>query len=201
MENSPFDPELQNHRLTNKIVVGLERISEAFRVLLWDHAKQLGLSPIQIQLLVFIGHHKRELCTVSDLAKEFNMTKATISDAVRVLVKKAFLQKEISSTDSRSFHLSLTESGKQILTNIQGFANPIRDELDQVSESQLVQVYETLHQLIYGLNQMGILTVQRTCQACCFYENRAEGHYCHMLKQPLQRHEIRLDCPEFEGKT
>ena len=50
---SSFDLKRQSTKIESKIVVALERISEAFRVLLWNESKENSLSPIQIQLLIF----------------------------------------------------------------------------------------------------------------------------------------------------
>jgi hypothetical protein len=41
-----FDQYRQTEKTESKTVVALERISEAFRVLLWDESKKNGLSPI-----------------------------------------------------------------------------------------------------------------------------------------------------------
>jgi hypothetical protein len=71
---SPFDLNQQNKKVESKIVVALERISEAFRVLLWNESKENALSPIQIQILIFLLFHSDEMCKVSYLAQEFNMT-------------------------------------------------------------------------------------------------------------------------------
>lgn len=51
---SAFNPERQESNIDSKIVVALERISEAFRVLLWDESRDTTLSPIQLQILIFI---------------------------------------------------------------------------------------------------------------------------------------------------
>lgn len=91
MKNSAFDLSTQNNDFTSKIVAGLERVSEVFRLLLWQHSKVIGLSPIQIQILMFVEYHAEDLCNVSYLAKEFNVSKPTISDAVKVLKKKSSL--------------------------------------------------------------------------------------------------------------
>ena len=88
MENSPFNPEQQEKDLSSKIVAGLERVSEVFKILLWQKAKAIKLSSIQIQILIFLAFHKSSLCNVSHLAKEFNVTKPTISDAIKILDKK-----------------------------------------------------------------------------------------------------------------
>ncbi len=111
MNHNIFDPHYQESDLTVKTVVGLERISEAFKVLLREKAKQLGLSPIQIQILLFVSSHKEQLCNVSFLASEFNVTKPTISDAVKSLNVKGLISKQHSDKDSRSFTIKLSQSG------------------------------------------------------------------------------------------
>ena len=88
MKHSSFHLTEQNQKIESRIVVALERISEAFRVLLWNESKENSLSPIQIQILIFIYFHSTEKCKVGYLADEFNMTKATISDSVKVLLSK-----------------------------------------------------------------------------------------------------------------
>ena len=66
---SVFNLENQNGTLDNKIVAGLERLSQVFRILLWDKAKEHRLSPIQIQLLIFIQYHSSDKTTISYLAR------------------------------------------------------------------------------------------------------------------------------------
>ncbi|MET2985733.1 MarR family winged helix-turn-helix transcriptional regulator [Aureibaculum conchae] len=200
MDNSIFNTIAQQEHLSNKIVVGLERISEAFKTLLWDQAKVLGLSPIQIQILIFIAYHKEELCNVSHLAKEFNVTKPTISDAVKVLEKKNLIKKIPSSTDSRSYSILLSGHGKKVVNTTHSFANPIKNEVEKIEDTDLEVLYNSLSKLIYNLNKVGILNVQRTCYACVFYEKKKENHYCNFLEKPLANKEIRIDCPEFEAK-
>ncbi len=196
--SSLFDPNIQQNSLTAKITAGLERISEAYKVLLWDFAKKEGLSPIQVQLLIFIAYHPTELNGVSALAKEFNLTKATISDAVKTLLSKGLVQKTASTEDNRSYSLSLTSMGQQIVKAAESFADPIKNILNTIDGAKTESFYKTLSDLIYNLNQTGILSVQRTCKACRFYQVQDGGHYCNYLNTRLADKDIRLDCPEFE---
>ena len=122
MEKSVFDPNQQTNDISSKIVAGLERISEVFKSLLWEKAKSNGLSPIQIQILIFINFHKQKLCNVSHLAKEFNVTKPTISDAIKVLDKKGLITKDFSSADNRSYLIDLSSNGKKMVSETQDFA-------------------------------------------------------------------------------
>ncbi|MDX1769810.1 MAG: helix-turn-helix domain-containing protein [Arenibacter troitsensis] len=200
MDKSIFNPDQQERDVSSKIIAGLERISEAFKVLLWDKAKLLGLSPIQIQILIFIAYHKNEMCNVSHLAKEFNVTKPTISDAIRVLDKKGLITKEHSSIDSRSYSIDLSETGTETIGQISDFANPLKKQLNAVDNSELESLFGTLSKLIYQLNTSGILSVQRTCYGCKFYSKESNRDYCNLLNKELLNKDIRLDCPEFEAR-
>lgn len=198
MDNHIFNPSEQEKDISSKIIVGLERISEVFKILLWEKAKRVGLSPIQIQILIFIAHHKIELCNISHLAKEFNITKPTVSDAVRILDQKELITKDFSSNDSRSYAIKLSKSGLKMVDDIQNFANPLKSQLSGIEQNDLENIFTTLSKLIYRLNRNGILTVQRTCYGCKFYDQRKHIDYCKLLEKDLKSKEIRLDCPEFE---
>lgn len=200
MKDSIFDPNYQQKEIQAKIISSLERISETFRVLLWEHAKVVGLSPIQIQLLVFIAYHREELSQVSHLAEEFNMSKPTISDAVRVMHQKGYLLKNPSPQDKRAYTLRLSDTGQAILAEVEHFAAPLQKALSTLSTDDQKNLYKALNQLIYVLNREGILSVQRTCRGCRFYLNKGEGqHYCQLIQRDLLDQDLRVDCPEFQS--
>src|SRR5688572_14883967 len=91
MSKSDFDLISQNRSTESKIVASLERIAQAFRVLLWQESKEYALTPIQIQILIFLRFHSEEKCKVSYLAGEFNLSKPTISDTVKTLEQKQLI--------------------------------------------------------------------------------------------------------------
>lgn len=200
-EKNSFDLAHQQNDLSSKITVGLERVSEVFRVLLWEKAKIVNLSPIQIQILIFVKNHTEKYNQVSYLAQEFNMTKATISDAVRVLEKKELIEKHTSPIDKRAYHISVSDLGEKVTQQSTDFASELYDTILQLPENEQENLYQSLIKIISNLNRKGILQIQRTCFACQFYEKRKEEHYCHFLKNTLVEKEIRIDCPEFEMAT
>lgn len=201
MDHSVFNPDEQQRDTTGKIVAGLERVSEVFKVLLWEQATAVGLSPIQIQILLFVEYHTPDLCNVSHLAKEFNITKATVSDAIRALEQKKLIFKKPSAEDRRSYTIHLEMAAKKIISRIGQFALPLRQQVDNLTESDKEDLWSTLSKLIYGLNRTGILTVQRTCYGCTFYVKGYGGpDYCKLLEKELFTNDIRLDCPEYEER-
>ncbi len=200
MNQSIFNPEQQQQDTASKVVAGLERISEAFKALLWEKAKALGLSPIQIRILLFVAYHKAALCNVSHLAKEFNITKPTVSDAVRILDKKDLIIKDFSSSDSRSYTILLSTKGKDIVAQTEHFAAPLKKQFDGMPSKDLDALFSNITKVIFGLHRTGILSVQRTCYGCRFYDQQQGNDYCKLLETSLAKKDIRLDCPEFEPK-
>lgn len=198
MKHSSFNLSEQNQKIESRIVVALERISEAFRVLLWNESKENALSPIQIQILIFIYFHPAEKCKVGYLADEFNMTKATISDSVKVLLTKEFVSKETDPADTRSYSLSLTAEGKKIAEKASFFASSIEQPIEKLTQEQKTIMLNGLLKLIYDLNKSGIITVQRMCFTCSNYQSENGYHYCTLLRSQLTENELRIDCPEHE---
>lgn len=194
---SVFNLNIQNEDTDNKIVAGLERLSQVFKTLLWEKAKELGLSPIQIQILIFLQYHSPEKNTVSYLAKEFNITKPTVSDAVKTLEHKKLIEKFTDCLDSRSFNLKITDNGKQIVKTAEDFTNPVNQIVAGISERDKEILWENISGLINTLNRQGIITVQRSCKNCTYLAQNNEDYFCSLLKQPLHTTDLRIDCPEF----
>lgn len=196
MKHSSFDLNEQNQSIESRIIVALERVSEAFRVLLWSESKENSLSPIQIQILIFLQFHPNEMCTVGNLAKEFNMTKATISDSVKMLLSKKLIGKETNPNDTRSFTIYVTEVGHKIVEKSSLFANSLKKPINTLSIEQKNAMLNGLLTLIYDLNKAGVITIQRMCFTCANYRLHKSEHYCTLLNMMLETDELRIDCSD-----
>ena len=199
MNESVFDPQAQIGNPDLKIIASLERLSEGFRILLWEKAKVLGISPIQIQILVFVQFHGDEKCKVSYLAQEFCLTKSTISEAVKSLEQKGFIERQTEIMDTRSHTIHLTETGKSAVSQTAHFANPMLGSLAKIPYTEKGILLEQLLGVIGQLQQSGIISMQRMCFSCRFYQKTGEGHFCQFLNKSLTNSELRVDCREFEA--
>ena len=186
--------------LNQKIIVSLERISQAFRVLLWNEGKKYGLSPIQIQILHFIHSHSAEKCKISYLAKEFDMTKATISDSVKALFQKSLVRKEPEPQDTRSFSIHLTKDGEEIVQNTIVFMDELDNSLKRFGQSEKENLLVNLLGMIDSLHQSGVITLQRMCFTCSHYASHFQEspHYCQLLQKQLNGSDLQIDCPEHQ---
>ncbi|WPR70895.1 MarR family winged helix-turn-helix transcriptional regulator [Flavobacterium sp. NG2] len=198
---SIFNLDHQNSNLDNKIIAGLERISQVFKTLLWEKSKTLNLSPIQIQLLIFIQYHSDKKNTVSYLAQEFNVTKPTISDTIKTLEQKQLITKVTDKKDSRSFSIKITASGQKIVAETEDFINPLKKIIEKSNPDDKLVLWDTITTMIQQLNQLQIISVQRTCYNCRYYSLNEGNSFCNLLQQKLKKEDIRIDCPEFEQNT
>lgn len=201
MKKSVFDVAHQNTNIESKIVASLERVSQAFRVVLWNESKEYSLSPIQIQVLIFLLHHTDQKRKVSYLADEFNMTKATISDTVKTLEQKHLIQKVYEQHDTRSYIIHLTKKGREIAERTALFANEFQAPIDKLPIAEKENLLLSLFDIINHLNKAGVITIQRMCYTCHFYQENKNGHYCNLLNSSLTANELRIDCTDHKQKV
>lgn len=184
--------------MTSKIVAGLERLSQVFRTLLWEQAKKHQLSPIQIQLLIFIHYHSDDSNNVSYLAQEFSVTKPTISDAVKVLEQKGLIAKISSASDSRRYSIRLTPNGKTVVATTENYAAPFEEWIAQTTHAAQESLWNDISGMIRALNKIGVISVQRSCYTCGNYTEENGMPFCRLLNERLATKDIRTDCPEHE---
>ena len=197
----PFDIEKQTTDLTSKLVSSLELFSQVFRINLWDLQKEHKISPIQIQILIFIHYHKKELCTVTELADEFNMTKATVSDSVRVLEKKGFLSKEKDSEDHRISYIKLTSDGKNVLEHFGSYSSELYKSIDKLPDQSKTIIFKSFVSIISELQKNNVINERRMCSNCFYYSPSGKTNYtCNLLEEVFSQEKFRMDCPDFKGK-
>jgi DNA-binding MarR family transcriptional regulator len=203
---SVFEPSSQHGDVDGKIVASLERLAQLFRVLLRKEAQKHDLSPIQAQFLVYLLFHDVELRRVSRLAEEFDLTRATVSDAVRSLEKKTLIRRESWPEDKRVVTLHLTPAGEKLAAELSTWANIIEEHLRASSPEEKEVVMRFLMNLVASLQRAGVVTVARMCVTCRFFRrdehpNSDSPHHCTLLNAPLAGSDLRADCPEHELAT
>jgi DNA-binding MarR family transcriptional regulator len=204
--DSVFDLASQHGDVESKIVAALERLGQVFRVLLRERAHEYGLSPIQAQFLIYLLYHDVELRRVSQLAREFGLTQATVSDAVASLEEKGLVGRERWPEDGRVMTLRLSPEGRVVAAGLSTWADTVREHLDLCPSEEREVVMRFLVRLIGSLQRSGVITVARVCVTCRFFQRDAHPgtdspHHCRLLDVPLGGPDLRIDCPEHELAT
>jgi DNA-binding MarR family transcriptional regulator len=202
---SILNHKYQHDDLDSKLVLALERISHVFRLLLWEQTKKYNLSPIQTQSLIHIFRQSEDERNITTLALKLNVTKATVSDAVKSLETKKLISKKADREDYRRQYLLLTKKGEELAKKIEGWVDKFKSKISEISESKKIDMYDTLLNLLLSFEEEGILSKHKICFSCRHLEQRKRNnktiYFCHLLNKPLTDSEIRIDCPEHEGIT
>ena len=199
--DSIFEPSSQHGDVDKKVVVALERLSQAFRVLLQEGAQRQSLSPIQARFLVHLLHHGDELGRVGRLAAEFGLSRATVSDAVGTLEAKGLVRREQWPRDGRVATVRLTPEGEEVAAGLSGWADVVEGQLGSFEPGEKEAVMRFLMRLISALQGAGVITVARMCVSCRFFQpfrhdNPARPHHCAFVDAAFGDGELRLDCPD-----
>lgn len=182
-----------------KIETALEKLLQVQRVLLWDVAKKEGLSPIQIQFLLFINTTIEDNRNVSVLAKEFDLTKATVSDAISSLEKKSLLKKYQKAEDKRSYLLELTNDGKKMIERINSWQSVLVEHISAFPEEQKENVLSFLMNIIKSLFNTNVINVARMCLTCANYENQNDNkHYCKLTSKYFEDKDVNFSCDYYQ---
>lgn len=188
--------------IDEKIFQTIEKLGQIWRAHLWKAVLSEELSPIQGQILIFIARHHKRRNRVGEMALEFGLSPATISDAVKALIRKELIYKFPNEHDKRIHHLGLTPAGKQVDGRLTGWANAIKTEIKKENSVNKRQALSFLLGLIARLKRKRLVDMVRLCLFCQhfhphFNPGSKRPHYCDLLARPLDIVDIRLDCPTF----
>ncbi len=189
----------ERRHLDQKVVAAVDRLGRALRLARQDVATKLGLSVLQLQLV----EHLDVLGTrrVGQLAKEFDVSQPTISDALSNLEGKGIIARTPDPADGRATVVSLAPTGVEM-------ANRIDDELVGLIEGvrlvgdadQATTLFGLLSE-IRRMQQLGVISINRSCLSCAHYEppGGTQSARCHLLDERLDRSDLRVDCPDHES--
>jgi DNA-binding MarR family transcriptional regulator len=186
--------------LDAKLAAALERVGQALRVQMWDKAKQHGLSPTQLQVLLRLAADPPARRRIGVLAAELDVTHPTVSDAVAVLSRKGLVARE---APSRKAPLALSERGRALAGELVDWHEQTRRELAGFPGPEKEMTLRLLLDLIAGLQRSGVITVARMCVTCRFFRRNqhagaARPHHCALVDMPMAEGELRVDCAEHE---
>jgi len=187
--------------LKQNLIVGLEKLAQINRVLLWKTSKEKKISPIQIQFLEFIKTYPINYCTISQMASEFNLKKSTVSESILNLINKGILKKIHSETDRRKFYFQITSEGLKKTENIEEKQFIIKQLVDTLEEDELAIISKFLINLILRMQNENIISKTNLCLNC---KNRIDSDlkefsfYCKLTHRYFNHDDILIQCLEFQ---
>lgn len=193
-KTSGFSPEQQLTSLDARLLLSLQRLSDMLKAIQWEQARILGITPLQLQILLFTGHHTAAVNKVAYIAMELQLSRPTISDAAAALVSKGFLRIQEDLKDRRSYSFHLTDTGLNILEQAEMYTAELHAIVGKRPLREKMNLYQSLYTILAGLNnEKG--GMQRTCYSCSHYEgNKKRQHSCRLMERKLASAELQIDC-------
>jgi DNA-binding MarR family transcriptional regulator len=185
--------------LERRLADGLTRLAAVARQLDWQSAEAAGLSPTQADILRFVASRPAG-ARLTAAAAHAGVRKATASDAVTALERKALVRKYGDASDGRAVALKATSKGNRVAQGWRSSFTPIVAGLSPVEQESLLGL---VVKMIRQLQQRQLIAPQRTCVTCRhFRENAVPGtrtpHFCAFVGAPMADRHLRVDCAEHE---
>jgi DNA-binding MarR family transcriptional regulator len=199
-----FELPAQAEDLDSRIVAAAERLGTALDRLLREASRAEGLSPLQARVLVLLLQRGRDAPRAGALARAFDVTAPTLSDAVSALASRSLVRREpAAGGDARAVATRLTPRGRAVARRLARWADPARARLGGSREKR-EQALAALLAWIAALQHDGLVSVARLCLTCRFFRPDAHPgavlrHHCALLGLPLGDAALRVDCPDHQA--
>ena len=145
--------------LDRRLADGLTRLAAVARQLDWQAAESAGLSPTQADILRFVAN-RPEGARLTAAAAHAGVRKATASDAVAALERKALVNKYADASDGRAIALKATAKGNRVAQAWPSSFAPIVAGLSETEQESLLGL---VVKMIRQLQQRQLIAPQRTC--------------------------------------
>lgn len=112
--------------------------------LLDNHYLGSEYTPTEARVLYEI--YENDGCNAAFIAKVMNIDKSYLSRIIRSYEKKGYLTRTVSTTDSRAYHLNLTEEGMARITDFIRRSNrQIEDMIKTLDQDQCTELIDALN--------------------------------------------------------
>lgn len=186
---------------TNQIYDYLERLNNLLRNDSRQKGAEHGLQPIQLEVLHYLSVCNRYSNTPMAVTEYLGQTKGTVSQTLKVLEKKGFLNKLSDDKDKRITHLVVTTEGETLLQ--ESIPTPLfANACEGLTEKAQTQIITALDQLLIAMLRANSMKSFGVCRSCRYNQKQEEGSYfCDLLKQPLSSEDIQRICREHEDEN
>lgn len=183
-----------------RIGMALIRMSQATKKMMQAEGDRAGLSPVQIQALLFAFHTREDVATVGHFARTIGATHVTAVKVVNGLIAKGLVAKKRNPQDLRNTLLRLTQKGRECVLAFEEWGGTLEQSLRRLPEELLDHLEAGLGAVAASLKEQGYLVVSEPCRGCIHFKpdigEGNEPHYCAMIRKYLSHESTLKECPE-----
>ena len=184
---------------TKQIYDYIERLSNLLRIDARGCGAQQGLQPIHIEVLHYLSICNRYSDTPMAVTEYLGLTKGTVSQTLKVLEKKGFIEKVGDINDKRVMHMKLSCNGKRLLQA--SIPSPLFVQAcDHLSDDSQSQIISALNALLLGIQQSSGMKSFGVCHTCRYNRKNGDGSIlCELAQEPLSEDDVMLICREHDN--
>lgn len=200
MTKTRFDAETEP--LPQRIAVGLNKVGLALKFQGWQAAGARGLSPLQGQILAMLTTARRGL-KPSVIAERLAVSAPTISDSVKTLTAKGFVERRADEHDARVSLVVLTTKGRLEARSTAGWPDFLAGAAEVLSEGEQEAFWRGLMKMIATLQREEQIPISQMCLTCTHFRPNVHRdpslpHHCAFIDAPMGARHLRLDCADHD---
>ncbi len=150
------------------------------------------LNPTQRDALDYLARANRFSRSPSHVAEYLDTTRGTMSQTLKALVRKGYLNEKRSSIDKRVVSFMLTDLGRKTTSDI----NIINHGLDELAEKDVMSLYHGLTGLLENVLKKSGGKSFGICYTCRHFSKKPQGGFCELLSESLIEMETKEICHE-----
>lgn len=101
-----------------QLIFEFEKLCRYFRAWYIHEGKRHDLSPVQVQILLYLSRPLPEPRNLTTIANEFFISKASLSESIKGLMSKQLVTRFSLNGDKRVQYINLTRSGKKLAAQL-----------------------------------------------------------------------------------
>ncbi|MBN1967837.1 MAG: winged helix DNA-binding protein [Candidatus Delongbacteria bacterium] len=187
----------------DNILKALEKIITYHRTILCESLKINNITQLQFRIMEIFSETFRENRTITTAAYDLNSPKSTISDAVKDLIKKGFIQRDTGERDGRQSILCLSDKGVELIHNLNKLRSNVFNVLSKTGYEEEEIITKFLMELLSNIIQTEHLTEVKLCLSCrnLDYDKFPETekpHQCSLTNMRFSYRDLKFDCEEHK---
>lgn len=173
----------------------LERINNLVRAQEQQLAAQFDLQPVQLRMLHFLGTCNRYSDTPAGVADFVQLTKGTVSQSLKMLETKGYIEKRGDAQDKRQVHLIVTQAGRAVLNHL---PPPLLTTVSaEMGTKKTEESADLLHSLLLTMQHTNAMQGFDVCRTCHYHRPIDDERFgCGLTGETLSTPEAELLCRE-----
>lgn len=174
----------------------LERVGGLLRSEMRQSLAPYGLQQVHFDALHYLSRCNRFSDTPMAVTEYLGQTKGTVSQTLKVLVRKGLIRKTPDRNDGRVMRLAITSAGRKLLQKLIP-GDLLKDSERLLEKGEFDAISHSLRQLLTAMQHANQHRSFAQCDSCMYNQKLSPSRYfCKLTEESLSKTETQLICRE-----